>query len=218
MRSKKINILLADDHKMVREGFKTLLKTYDNIKVVGEASDGEEALKLAKELKPNLILMDINMPHLNGIEASKKIKEFSANIKIIILTMLDNVKFIMDAVQTGIDGYLYKEAEFTELIDAIEEVSSGNEYFNKDVTEKIISFLSGKNRNISSSEINEVPLTAREIEVISYISKGYTSKAAAEKLFISELTVVKHRKNIIKKLGFNNFTEVITYAVKNNLI
>ena len=214
----KIKVLIADDHAMVREGLKLALNSKKNIRVVGEAADGEATIILAEELNPDIILLDISMPKKNGIEVAREIKGKNKKIKIIILTMLDNEKFIIDAMSTGIEGYLFKDSDLKELIEAVEQVYKGNEYLNEIVTEKILSYIRGRKYS-SHHHINEtIPLSSREIEVMNLIAKGYTSRRAAEKLFISEFTVIKHRKNIIKKLGVKNFTEAVSYAIIQGII
>lgn len=215
----KTKVLLVDDHKWVRQGFKLALESKFDINIVGEAGDGNEAIEKTKELIPELILMDINMPNLNGIEAAKQIREFNKDVKIIILTMLDNERFIFEALTAGINGYIYKDSEITELAKAIEQVMGGEDYFNKEVTKKIIDYHTGKNISEFYQETTQSnPLTKREMEVVKLVSEGYTSKVIAEKLFISPFTVVKHRKNIIKKLSAKNFNEVISYAIANGLL
>jgi len=215
----KTKVLLVDDHKWVRQGFKLALESKFDINIVGEAGDGNEAIEKTKELIPELILMDINMPNLNGIEAAKQIREFNKDVKIIILTMLDNERFIFEALTAGINGYIYKDSEITELAKAIEQVMEGEDYFNKEVTKKIIDYHTGKNISEFYQETTQSnPLTKREMEVVKLVSEGYTSKVIAEKLFISPFTVVKHRKNIIKKLSAKNFNEVISYAIANGLL
>lgn len=215
----KIKILFADDHKWVREGFKMALELKKEFKIIGEASDGDEAIKLTKELNPNLILMDINMPNLNGIEAVKEIRKFDKDVKIIILTMLENERFIFEALSEGINGYIYKDSDISELKTAIEQVVNGENYFNKDVTRKIINFHMGKSISKFHDKSPKTDiLTKRELEIVKLVSEGLTSNVIAERLFISPFTVVKHRKNIIKKLKVKNFNEVIRYAIVNSLI
>ncbi len=215
----KIKILLVDDHKMVREGLKSVINSKDELKVIGEANSGDEAIEKAIKLKPHVIVMDINMPGMNGIEAAKKIKEINSGIKILMLTMIDNEKFIIDALSSGVEGYLYKDADISELIKAIKKIAAGEEYLNKEITEKILRYVTGRNlTSYNSGKISPPPLTPREIEIVGLIAKGLTSRAAAEKLFISEYTVIKHRKNIIRKLKVKNFTEVVSYAITNGII
>lgn len=215
----KIKVLLVDDHKMVREGIKSVINSRDDLRVVGEASNGEQAIEKVAKLKPHVVVMDINMPGMTGIEAAKKIKELRNETRILMLTMIDNEKFIIDALSSGADGYLYKDADISELLKAIRKLAEGEEYLNKEITEKILNYVSG--RNLTSHSIGKVappPLTPRETEIVGLISMGLTSRAVAEKLFISEFTVIKHRKNIIKKLDVKNFTEVVSYAISNGII
>ena len=215
----KIKVLLVDDHKMFRQGIKTVLTSLANIKVIGEADTGEEAIEKVKILNPDVIVLDINMSGINGIETSKRIKEFNKDIKILLLTMLENEKFIMDALSSGVEGYLFKEADSSELIKAIKTIASGKEYINNEVKEKIINYVT--HNNLYSQNLHQsisAKLTPREIEIVQYVTKGYTSKVIAAKLFISEFTVIKHRKNIIRKLVLKNFTELVSYAISNVLI
>jgi DNA-binding NarL/FixJ family response regulator len=215
----KIKVLLVDDHKMVREGIKSVINSRDDLRVIGEASNGEEAILKVEKLKPHVVVMDINMPGMTGIEAAKKIKAIRSETRILMLTMIDNEKFIIDALSSGADGYLYKDSDISELLKAIRKLSEGEEYLNKEITEKILNYVSG--RNLTSHSIGKAsppPLTPRETEIVGLISKGLTSRAVAEKLFISEFTVIKHRKNIIKKLDVKNFTEVVSYAISNGII
>ncbi|MCF6270178.1 MAG: response regulator transcription factor [Melioribacteraceae bacterium] len=215
----KIKVLLVDDHKMVREGIKSVINSREDLRVIGEASNGEEAIAKVAKLKPHVVVMDINMPGMTGIEAAKKIKEIRNETRILMLTMIDNEKFIIDALSSGADGYLYKDADISELLKAIRKLAEGEEYLNKEITEKILNYVSG--RNLTSHSIGKAsppPLTPRETEIVGLISKGLTSRAVAEKLFISEFTVIKHRKNIIKKLDVKNFTEVVSYAITNGII
>ena len=215
----KIKVLLVDDHQMVREGIKSVINSRDDLKVIGEACNGEEALERVAKLKPHVVVMDINMPGMNGIEAAKKIKEINKETRILMLTMIDNEKFIIDALSSGADGYLNKDADISELIKSIRKLAEGEEYLNKETTEKILNYVAG--RNLTSHNVGKVSppsLTPRETEIVGLISKGLTSRVVAEKLFISEFTVIKHRKNIIKKLNVKNFTEVVSYAISNGII
>jgi len=215
----KVKVLLVDDHKMVREGLKSVINSREDLKVVGAANNGEEAIEKAEKLKPHVVVMDINMPGISGIEAARKIKEINRSIRILMLTMIENEKFIIDALSSGADGYLYKDADISELLTAIRKVAAGEEYLNKEITEKILRYVAGRNlTSHDSGKMSLPPLTPREIEIVGLIAKGLTSKAVAEKLFISEYTVIKHRKNIIKKLKMKNFTEVVSYAISNGII
>lgn len=214
----KIKIFLVDDHVMVREGIKLALTAEENIKVIGEAGNGEEAIQKIKKDKPDIILMDINMPGKDGITTAKEIKKLDESIKIIILTMFENELYVLDALKNKIEGFIYKDSNIEELLKAIDHVSKGKRYFNEDLTNMIFDHIAEeeveKEQGIDKSAI----LTSRQIEIIKLAAKGMTSRQIADKLFLSELTVIKHRKNIIKKLSLKNFTEVVSYSLTNDII
>jgi DNA-binding NarL/FixJ family response regulator len=214
----KIKILLVDDHTMVREGLKLALHSKENIEIIGEASNGNQAIDMVSEVNPDIILMDINMPEIDGLTTAKEIKKVNKSIKIIILTMLENELYIIDALKNNIEGFIYKDSSVNELLNAIEQVYNGNKYFNKEVTDKILQHISNNNEKERDFSDGKTILTNRQIEIIRLIAKGLTSKVVAENLFLSELTVIKHRKNIIKKLGLKNFTEVVSYAHQVGII
>lgn len=213
----KIKVLLVDDHAMVREGLKLALNSKRNIEVIGEASNGNDAIKLALKNAPDIILMDINMPDKDGLSTAKEIKKADKSIKIIILTMLENELYIVDALKNNIEGFLYKDASINELLKAIEEVYNGEKYYNKEIADKIFEHIASSN-NKDSLPNRKTTLTPRQIEIIKLVATGLTSKVVAEKLFLSELTVIKHRKNIIKKLELKNFTEVVSHAHQEGII
>lgn len=215
----EIKILLADDHNLVRKGFKSILNSFDNFNVISEAEDGNEVLEKMEECKPDLIILDYSMPGMNGVEITEKIREKDENIKIIILTMHDNETIILDAIAAGINGYLYKEAEVDELELAINDIFQGRDYFSEGVKEKIIMFHKNRKRG-KFYELSEdkIPLSKREIEIITHISQGLNSHEIADKLFISPFTVIKHRKNILKKLNMKNFAEVVRFAKESEII
>jgi DNA-binding NarL/FixJ family response regulator len=163
--------------------------------------------------------MDINMPLKNGIEAAKEIKHEFKDIRIIILTMLENELYILDALRANVEGFIYKDAKINELIKAIDTVASGEQYITEEIKEKVMHFITSKRFGDKNDEtIEHVTLTPRQLEIVKLVSQGFTSKEVAEKLFLSELTVIKHRKNIIKKLGLKNFTEVVSYAYQAGII
>ncbi len=216
---KQIKILIADDHTMFRESLKQVINSRKEFIVIGEASDGNEVVELTKELHPDVVIMDINMPGKSGIDAAKEIKHKWKEIKIIILTMLESELYIMDALKSEIEGYLYKDAQISELFLAINKVNSGERYIPDELKEKVIDYISGQSfKDIRVQEFEKPMLTPRQIEIIKYAAQGFTSKEIAEKLFLSELTIIKHRKNIIKKLGLRNFTEVVSFAFQKGII
>ena len=191
----------------------------DLYKIIAEAGSGDEVIDLAGKFLPDIILMDINMPGKNGIEAAREIKQKWNKIKIIIITMLENELYIVDALKSNVEGFIYKDAQINELFKAIDEVYAGNKYITDEIKEKVIEYITGKNYGRSINEDSEkIVLTPRQVEIIKYASQGFTSREIAEKLYLSELTVIKHRKNIIKKLGLKNFTEVVSFAHKKGII
>ena len=211
-----INILLADDHAILRDGIKSALKIEPSINVIGEAENGLEAIRLSGELNPNIILMDINMPEMDGIKAAKKIKKLHPKIKIIILTMFDNRQFIIDSLSSGIDGYIFKMAKIQELVKAIKTVFAGHVYFDPEVTEIANQNL---NESLSSNDKNDqAGITTREREIITQIAKGLTVNEIAELLSISYSTVKNHRHNILSKLNLKNSAELVRYAIIEGLI
>ncbi|MGD8782214.1 MAG: response regulator transcription factor [Ignavibacteria bacterium] len=209
----KKKILLIDDHKMVREGLKMALE-YDNVfDIVGEANNGLEGIEKTKELKPDIIIMDIDMPQLNGIDASIKIREFDTDVKILILTMLSDEELVFKALSAGVDGYIYKMAEIKLFKEAVKSLAVGDTYFSQEVTNLVIkSHIRSENKSIQNE------LSGREIEVLKLIVDGLTSQQIADKLFISYFTVAKHRKNIGDKLGIKNTAGLIKYSIENNLV
>jgi len=217
--SNEIKIMLADDHTLVREGFKKILDSFEEFTVVAEASTGAEVIAKLNDTSPDIIVLDYNMPELNGVEATEKIREINENVKILILTMHDNETIIFDGISAGINGYLYKEAEMDELELAINTIISGKDYYSEGVKDKIIRFhkdrKKGKFYELTKSKI---PLTKREIEIIAHVAQGMNSHEIGDKLFISSFTVVKHRKNILKKLHMKNLAEVVNFAKGNNII
>lgn len=212
-----IKIMIVDDHAVLREGLKSVLQSEPKYSVIGEAKTGEEAIEVAKELKPDLIVMDIALPGINGIEATKKIREDSPNIKVLVLTMHDKYNFIMDALSAGINGYILKISDMSEVFEAIHQISNGQDYFDNEVTLNAL-----KNIN-KASENNEFPveeyyLTKREKQVLKHIAEGHTYKKIAEMLFISHFTVINHRQNIIQKLELKNNAELVQFAIRNKIL
>ena len=216
---KKISNLIADDHTMFRESLKQVINSKPGYKIIAEAGSGDEVIDLAGKFLPDIILMDINMPGKNGIDAAREIKQKWNKIKIIIITMLENELYIVDALKSDVEGFIYKDAQINQLFKAIDEVYAGNKYITDEIKEKVIEYITGKNYGRSINEDSEkIVLTPRQVEIIKYASQGFTSREIAEKLYLSELTVIKHRKNIIKKLGLKNFTEVVSFAHKKGII
>ena len=210
----EIKVMIADDHKMIREGIKQLLELDENISVVAMASDGEECLSLLKDWLPDVLLLDINMPNKNGLEVLEEIKDQNLDVKVIILTVHNEVDYLLRAVEMGVDGYILKDSGSAELINAIIMVMNGESYIQPDM----IPMLNSKMviRNSDKEKIKN--LTKRELEVLILVSEGMFNKEIADKLEISERTVKNHISNIFKKIDVADRTQAAVFAIKNSLI
>ena len=214
---KKCKILIADDHVILREGLKALLNMESEFEVVGEASNGIEALQLAGKTNPDVILLDLSMPHANGTESISKIKRRSPQTKIIVLTIHKAEEYIRAAFQYGANGYMLKDDNQQELIRAIRNVLAGNTHLSPSICDKVVGGYLGDPEKSTTASHWEV-LTLREREVIKLIAEGYRNKDIAEFLSISPKTVEKHRSNLMRKLKLNNASALTTYAIQNGLI
>ncbi|HEX3073864.1 MAG TPA: response regulator transcription factor [Ignavibacteriales bacterium] len=214
----KIRILIADDHAILRDGLKMALKTDPAMEVIGEAENGEIAVMLEQELRPDIIVMDVDMPKMNGIEAVRAIKKSNPGAKVLMLTMHDKESYIVDSISAGAAGYIYKMADMDEFINAVKTVACGKEYFNEKVSQSIMSnYIKSVQKKEEDGE-RHFALTNREIEIVKLIAAGFTSQEIAEKLFISYFTVGKHRKNIMTKLEHKNTAELVRYAMKEGYV
>lgn len=202
-----IRILIADDHTIFRKGVSALLKSLPNMDVVGEAADGQAVVQMAKELEPDVILMDIQMPHQNGIDATRMILESHPDIKIIILTMFEDEQSTFSAMRAGAKGYILKGASQAEMIRSIEGVADGQMIFGAGIATQMIAFFGNR---ASSTPLPE--LTDREREVLGYIADGYRNSEIAEKLVISPKTLRNHISNIFGKLQVSDREEAIRRA------
>jgi len=209
----KIRILLVDDHQIILDGVRSLLKGVNNIQVIGDALNGEEALNTLQVLTADLVLMDLDMPKLNGIDATMRIKEEFPHTKVLILTVHNESSLIRNLISIGADGYLLKNSCKEELLDAIYKVQSGEKYFSSEVTLSLMQ--EDKSGEYPQSDIE---FTKRELDVLRLLADGCTNKEIGEKLFISHRTVDTHRTNIMKKVGVNNVAGLISFAIKNNLV
>jgi DNA-binding NarL/FixJ family response regulator len=208
-----ISILLAEDHVIVREGTRELLQHQPDMDVIGEASDGEEAVTLAKQFKPDVVVMDIAMPRLNGIEATKQIKKFRPATAVLILTAYDTDQYIMALLEAGAAGYLLKSVRGNQLIDAIRAVYAGESVLQPSTTRRVIEQLKAKASG--EEEIpNFPPLSAREKEVLRLSARGVSNKDIADTLFLSNRTVQSHLSNIFKKLAVASRTEAVLFGLK----
>ncbi|MBI2419384.1 MAG: response regulator transcription factor [Ignavibacteriales bacterium] len=206
-----MKILIVDDHKIVRTGIISIIKNIPEYTVVGEAENGAQAVELVKTLAPNLIIMDISMPEMDGVEASHAIRQFNREVKILILTMLEDEHYIFDALSADINGYLYKMAGIEEIQRALEIIEKGGSYFDSRITRIIL------DKNRGGAAVKAV-LSEREIEILKFIVAGFTSVEIAGKLFISQFTVQKHRKNILKKLEIKGTAELVKYAIEHKIV
>lgn len=205
----KIKTIVVDDHRILRDGIKALLREMPNIDLVGEASNGQELIPLVKDCLVDLILMDINMPKMNGIEASREVLKICPDVKIIVLSMHDDIDYYESIVQIGIDGFLLKESNYDELEKAIESVFDGRPYFSQELLLKLLR---------AKKEKSSVQLTNREKDVLELICQGLSTAEIADKLFLSVSTIEKHRAELLVKTNAPNSTALAVYAIKNNLV
>ncbi|MBN2347362.1 MAG: response regulator transcription factor [Bacteroidales bacterium] len=209
------NITIVDDHTLFRDGLKLLFRRcYKSIDKIYEASNGVEFLEQIQENKPDIVLMDIDMPLLNGVEATQKALEIYPDLKIIALTMFGDEVYYYKMIDAGVKGFLLKDSDINEVINAIETIRNNGNYFSEDLLCSVI-------RNIRTKKIangQAFVLSEREIEVLREICKGYSNQEIADELNISKRTVDKHRANILEKTGSNNTASLVIYAIKNKLI
>lgn len=210
----KIEIIIADDHMMIREGLKQLLELDGTMKVIAEANDGEECLNLLnKKIHPDILLLDINMPKKNGIEVLEYIKQNKIPVKVLILTVHNEVEYLLKAVDIGIDGYLLKDSSYDELKEAIDVVISGNTYIQP-------SLLPALNESMEDYALDKEKiewLTKRELDVLRLISEGCSNKKISDELTISERTVKNHISHIFKKIDVEDRTQAAVFAIRNKI-
>lgn len=210
----KIEIIIADDHMMIREGLKQLLELDGTMKVIAEANDGEECLNLLnKKIHPDIILLDINMPKKNGIEVLEYIKQNKIPVKVLILTVHNEVEYLLKAVDIGIDGYLLKDSSYDELKEAIDVIISGNTYIQP-------SLLPALNESMEDYALDKEKiecLTKRELDVLRLISEGCSNKKISDELTISERTVKNHISHIFRKIDVEDRTQAAVFAIRNKI-
>ncbi len=213
----KIRVMIADDHALVREGITAFLRFCDDIEVVGEASDGIEAIECANKVRPDIILMDIGMPKLGGLEATVELKKRHPDIKIIVLTQYDDREYISRFLKAGVSGYMLKKAVGSELVNAIRAVNRGECYLFSSIASEVVSGYLGKHKNTSEKDSYE-KLTDREKQVLKLIAEGYSHKEIANCLTISVKTVIAHQTNISEKLDIHSRTALVKFAISKGII
>lgn len=212
-----ITVLLADDHTVVREGLRLLLESAPDIKVVGEVEDGESAVQKTKELKPDVILLDLSMPNLNGLEAARKIRKSSPNTKILILSSYSDDERVQQLVDEGAIGYLVKQGATTDLLKAVREAKKGNAFFSPSISRRLLDKMRQNFANGGVVRKNGSTLTARESEVLQLIAAGYANKQSAAQLGISVKTIEKHRQQIMNKLNIHDVAGLTRHAISRGV-
>lgn len=213
----QIKVILADDHTVVRDGLKLILESASDIKVIAEASDGLQTIQKARDHKPDVILMDISMPNMNGIEASKRILDENPDIKIVILSMQSTVEDIFRALKAGATGYLLKESAGSEVVDAVHAASNGRRYLSRKVDDILIDSYIYESESIGDTSPLE-KLSSREKEVLQLVAEGKSSNEIAELLFLSVKTIETYRSRLMQKLGIKDKAGLIKFAINHNLI
>ena len=214
---KKIKLLIVDDHQIVRDGIVALLQSDQNLVIAGEARNGKMALELAGELHPDVVIMDVSMPVMDGITSTRLICEKYPEIKVLALTMTNELEHIKNMIDAGAGGYLLKNSGKEELVTAINEVLAGHEYFSGEVKDAIVREMMKKKSANERLAGEPIPLTLREKDVLLLIVREFTNSEIAEKLFISVRTVDAHRRNLLEKTGARNTAGLVKYAIENRL-
>ncbi|HQO30944.1 MAG TPA: response regulator transcription factor [Chitinophagales bacterium] len=215
-----INVFVVDDHQIFLDGIVSLLDDEPNIRITGTAHNGKQALERLKNVSADVVLMDINMPEMDGIEATKKLKISHPDIKVLMLTMHSEPRFIKECLEIGAKGYVMKNISKDDLLKAIETVYQDKSYLDQDSQEKLINSISGGSEEEDDRNYDELAaqITQRELEILQLIALGLTSQDIANKLFISKNTVETHRKNMLAKLNVNNTAALLKIAYKKGLV
>jgi len=213
----KSRIVIAEDHTILREGLRALLSSHPDLEVVGEAQDGRQAIRCVEEMSPDLVLLDLSMPSMNGMDAIREIRKRSPGTKIMALTVHKAEEYVLTALQAGADGYALKDATHAELVAAIRSVLAGRRYLSPGVSEKVIEgYLAGKKARTTKSAWDTI--TPREREVLKLIAEGHRNREIAEILCISAKTVEKHRANLMEKLDLHNVSDLTAYAIEKGIV
>ncbi len=211
----KIKIVIADDHKLFREGLMNLLSESEDIEIIGEAENGEDAIQKASKQRPDIVLMDVSMPKKNGVEATRIISREMKQVKVIALSMHSEYYYVKEMLEAGARGYIFKNCTYNELITAIKSVSRGEKYLSTDIKDVLIEGYLDKETDTFKNEAN---LTERELEVLKLYAQGGKTKSISEKLFVSVKTVGTHKQHILSKLNLKTTADMTRYAIKNKLI
>jgi DNA-binding NarL/FixJ family response regulator len=211
-----VSILLADDHQVVRLGLRALLEAEADFRIAGEASDGLEAKALVESLQPDILVLDLMMPGLNGLEVTRQARQLSPKTRIVILSMQANEAYVLEALRNGASGYVLKQSNMAELVQAIRQVLEGRDYLSPEFTQRAIEAY--KQKADAAAQDPYDTLTTREREVLQLAAEGHTNPEIAEKLFLSPRTVEMHRGNLMRKLGLANQTELVRYAIWRGLL
>ncbi|MCU7812383.1 MAG: response regulator transcription factor [Candidatus Thiodiazotropha sp. (ex Notomyrtea botanica)] len=218
MNSDKKKIVIAEDHTILRAGLKALLTSNPDFEIIGEADNGRDAIRRVIELKPDLVIMDLSMPGMNGMDAVREIKDRMPEVKALVLTVHSEEEYVLASLQAGANGYVLKDATHNELLVAAERVLDGKTFLSPDITEKVV------NSYLNTSNVSQEPVTRwdtvtqRERQILKLIAEGHTNKSMAEYLCISVKTVEKHRANLMKKLDLHNVSALTTYALEKGII
>ncbi len=215
----KINIVLADDHVLVRNGLRAMFESDSEINVVGEASNGREALEAAKKFKPDILVLDIRMPEMTGLEAAAKLHDYAPTTKAVILSMHDSDEYVLQALDAGAYGYVLKDTDKSEFVKALKQIHGGSKYFSGAVSNVLANRLLNTKATVRSVQaVDDYNLTKKEKEILRMVIDGKQNKSISESLSKSVRTIETHRFNIMKKLGVNNAIDMVNKSVKENLV
>ena len=217
MRNKDITVMIADDHVLMRQGIKQILELEDDIDVIAQAGDGEETIEKAVAFNPDVILLDINMPRLNGIEVLRRFKDLGVASKIIMLTIHDDREYLYETMKIGANGYVLKDSDADSLIKAIRDVYIGKTYIQPSIASMLVTEINSKDKSVNKDLLKIKSLSKREYEVLTLVAEGLNNKEIADRLFISEKTVKNHVSNIFKKIDVNDRIQAAIFAFRTNI-
>ncbi|MFI5251263.1 MAG: response regulator [Bacteroidota bacterium] len=216
---KRIRLIFADDHSIVRNGLRTLFRSNKDFSIVGEAADGEEALELANKRNPDVAILDISMPKLNGVDTTRLIKQAHPNMKVLILTIHEDEAYVYQMIRAGANGYILKNSEKNEILAAVRAVFANETFFSPGISKLMIEkFIQRARTEVSEDGPPDLTLTSRELEVLQFISQGLTNREIADKLSLSLNTINTHRAKIMQKLDIHDTANLVRYALENGII